>query len=348
MSMDRYRTLGRSGLVISPLALGTMTFGEPGWGVDAATAAAILDAYIEVGGNFIDTADVYAGGRGEEMLGQHMASRGVRERLVVATKASFHSGQRGDVNGAGNGSKNIHRALEGSLRRLRTDYIDMYWLHAWDLVTPIEEVLQTLGDLQRAGKIRYFGFSDVPAWYATRAATLAAAHAIPGPIALQLEYSLIERSIEREHIHAARACGLGVVPWGPLAAGFLTGKYERADDQPRGAGRFDAQRPWRAFTPRHWQIMDALRAVSAEQERTPAEVALAWAAAQAGISALLLGATSAAQLRANLTSAQLKLTAAQLDALDAASALEPAHPYMIMTPQVNRMLFGGAAVQGWR
>ena len=213
MNLTDFRTLGRSGLIVSPLALGTMTFGTPRWGSPDAVSRAIFDAYVDAGGNFIDTADVYSKGRSETLVGDYIAERRLRDRLVLATKFSFHSGDAGNVNGAGNGRKNIHRALEGSLRRLQTDHIDLYWMHAWDLVTPIEEVLQSLGDLVRAGKIRYFGFSDLPAWYAAKAATLAAAHAVPGPIALQLEYSLVERSIEREHVAAARECGLGITPW---------------------------------------------------------------------------------------------------------------------------------------
>ncbi len=200
MSLTAFRTLGRSGLIVSPLALGTMTFGTPRWGAPDDVSHAIFDAYVDAGGNFIDTADVYSGGRSEEMIGGYIADRGLRDQLVLATKFAFHGREPGNVNAADNGRKNIHRALEGSLRRLRTDYIDLYWMHVWDRVTPVEEVLQSLGDLVRAGKIRYFGFSNVPAWYAATAATLATAHAIPGPIALQLEYSLVERAIEREHL----------------------------------------------------------------------------------------------------------------------------------------------------
>lgn len=162
MSLTTFRTLGRSGLVVSPLALGTMTFGTPRWGSGDEVSEAVFNAYVGAGGNFLDTADVYSGGRSEEMLGGYIASRGLRDQVVLATKFSF-GGQAGNPNVGGNGRKNIHRALEGSLRRLKTDYADLYWLHAYDSVTPVEEVLQTLGDLVRAGKIRYFGFSNVPA-----------------------------------------------------------------------------------------------------------------------------------------------------------------------------------------
>ncbi len=206
-----------------------MTFGTPRWGSPDDVSEAVFNAYMEKGGNFIDTADIYSGGRSEEMLGGYITSRRLRDQVVLATKFTWHGGEPTNVNGGGNGCKNIHPALEGALRRLRTDVIDLYWMHAWDMVTPVEEVLQSLGDLQRNGKIRYFGFSDVPAWYAAKAATFAADHAIAGPIAVQLEYSLVERSIEREHIPAAHECGLGITPWSPLGGGFLAGKYARPD-----------------------------------------------------------------------------------------------------------------------
>ena len=189
------------------------------------------------------------------MIGGYIAERNLRDGLVVATKFSFHGGEKGNPHGGGNGRKNMHRALEGSLRRLKTDYVDLYWMHVWDGITPVEEVLQSLGDLVRSGKIRYFGLSDLPAWYATKAATLATAHAIPGPIALQLEYSLVERSIEREHIPAARECGLGICPWSSLAAGFLAGKYQREEKGVTGEGRLSGANPFgdSKFTDRNWR-----------------------------------------------------------------------------------------------
>jgi len=284
MSLTAYRTLGRSGLIVSPLAFGTMTFGAAGWGAPDAVSEAIFDAYVNAGGNFIDTADVYGGGRSEELLGGYIADRGLRDRLVLATKFAFHGGEPGNPNAGGNGRKNIYRALEGSLRRLRTDYVDLYWLHVWDRVTPVEEVLRSLGDLVRAGKIRYFGFSNVPAWYVARAATLAETHSIPGPVALQLEYSLVERGIEREHLPAARECGLGVCPWSPLAGGFLAGKYQR-EGKGKGAtgqGRLSGDNPFgdQKFTDHNWRVLDALREVSGEVGQPMARVALAWASAR--------------------------------------------------------------------
>ncbi len=349
MSLTDFRTLGRSGLVVSPLCLGTMTFGNPLWGnIPDETSEGIFQAYVEAGGNFIDTADAY--GRSEELLGGYIAKGKLRDALVLATKFTFHGGQAGNPNAGGNGRKNLYRALETSLRRLRTDYVDLYWMHAWDMITPVEEVLQSLGDLVRAGKIRYFGFSDVPAWYATKAATLATAHAVPGPVALQLEYSLIERSIEREHLPAARECGLGVTPWSPLAGGFLAGKYQRVPSGATGEGRLTAGSPFgeQKFTDRNWRVLDALLAAARQLDRPVAQVALAWAAAQPGITSLILGATKLQQLHDNIASLEVALDATQLQTLDASSALDPAHPYPIFTPVANSYMFGGARVRGWQ
>lgn len=351
MTLTDFRTLGRSGLVVSPLTLGTMTFGTPRWGSSDDDAGAIFDAFIDAGGNVVDTADVYSKGRSEELVGQFIARRKLRDRVVLATKCGFFGGEPGNPNGGGNGRKNVRRALEGSLRRLGTDHVDLYWIHVWDAVTPPEEILQTCGDLVRAGLIRYFGFSDLPAWYATRVATLAQAHAQPAPIAMQLEYSLAERNIEREHIPAARACGLGVCPWSPLAAGFLAGKYRRGDAGARlsGEGRLSGANPFgdSKFTERNWRILDALRAVADEVGRPMAQVALAWAVRQPGITSTIIGARRPDQLADNLAALSVELTPEQAQALDHATAPDPVFPYPIFTPAVNRMIFGGATVRGW-
>ncbi|KAK0340597.1 hypothetical protein LTR94_029879, partial [Friedmanniomyces endolithicus] len=182
MTLSQYRTLGRSGLAVSPLALGAMTFGASRWGADKSGSSAILDAYLEAGGNFIDTADVYSGGQSEAFLGDYVAERSLRDRLVIATKSGF--GVSDHPHSGGNGAKHVNTAVEGSLKRLKTDFIDLYWMHVWDMTTPVEESLQTLTNLVRSGKVRYYGLSNVPAWYASRLATLAQAHGLPGPIAL--------------------------------------------------------------------------------------------------------------------------------------------------------------------
>ena len=224
MSLYEYVMLGRSGLRVSPLCLGAMTFGtEWGFGVDESASQAIFDRYIELGGNFVDTADAYTAGKSEDLTGKFIADRHLRDRIVLATKFTFNT-DPGNPNAGGNGRKNIYRALESSLRRLKTDYVDLYWLHAWDTVTPVEEVISTMNDLVRAGKIRHYGFSDTPAWYVSRAQTLAECKATEQLIALQLEYSLVERTIEREHVPAAQELGLAICPWSPLRGRILERK----------------------------------------------------------------------------------------------------------------------------
>ncbi len=342
MQLASLRTLGRSGLPVSPLALGTMTFGNGGWGSNDATSQRIFDAYVDAGGNFVDSADVYSGGRSEELLGGFIAQRKLRDQVVLATKYSFSGG---------NGRKNLHRALEGSLRRLGTDFVDLYWVHVWDAVTPAEELLESMGDLVRSGKIRYFGLSDVPAWYATRMATLAQTHLVPGPIALQLVYSLAERVIEQEHLPAAQALGLGITPWSPLGAGFLTGKYSRDKEgkvQSAG-GRLDsANQPFRMFTDRNWRILDVLRELSEEAAKPMAQVALAWALAQPGITSLILGATTPEQLASNLASLEITLSEEQLTRLgEVSGSSAPGNFYDLFRGPVNRSIFRGAEVTGW-
>ncbi len=350
MSLTAFRSLGHSGLIVSPLALGTMTFGTQRWGSPDDVSESIFHTYVKAGGNFIDTADVYSKGRSEELIGGYIADRNLRDRLVLATKCGFHGGEPGNPNTGGNGRKNIHRALEGSLRRLKTDYIDLYWMHVWDMVTPVEEVLQSLGDLVRAGKIRYFGFSDIPAWYAAKAVTLATANNLPSPIAMQLAYSLVERNIEREHLPAARECGIGICPWSPLASGFLTGKYQREGEGASGEGRLIGPNPFgnMMFTDRNWRVLDTLRTVAAQVDRPLAQVALAWVSAQPGITSLILGASKLDQLHDNLSSLDICLTREQIQILDESSAIDPGFPYSIFTQEINRSIFGGAIVQGWR
>lgn len=356
MTLTSYRTLGRSGLAVSPLCLGTMTMGTPRWGSPDEVSEAIFNAYVDAGGNFIDTADAYANGRSEELLGGYIATRNLRDRTVLATKFTMTSPeQQGNPNGSANGRKNIYRAVEASLRRLRTDYIDLYWMHAWDTVTPAEEVLQSMGDLVRAGKIRYFGLSDVPAWYAAKMSTLAAVHGVPGPIAMQLEYSLIERTIEREHVACAQEFGMGLTPWSPLASGFLAGKYTRdAEGKSTGAGRLEvlgdgANPVFTKYTAeRNWAVLDTLRTVADDLGKPLAQVALAWAQARRGVTSLILGATKVEQLQNNIGSLDVTLTPGQIGRLDAASQPEFAHPYVFFSGMLHReRVFGGTDVAGW-
>ena len=351
-SLDSYVTLGRSGLRVSPLCLGTMTFGnEWGWGSEEEVARTVFDNYIEAGGNFIDTANVYTEGHSEELVGKFIADRGLRERLVLATKFTFNP-EAGNPNAGGNGRKNIYRAIEDSLRRLKTDYIDLYWLHAWDTVTPVEEVVSTLNDLVRAGKIRHYGFSDTPAWYVARAKTIAEKEGKDGLIALQLEYSLVERNIEREHIPAAQELGLGITPWSPLAGGFLTGKYKQKGDTGEGEGRLettkDADNPiFHRFTTRNWEILKVLLDVAKQLNRPASQVSLNWVATQPGITSNIIGASKLSQLEDNLRYAEFEIPAELRKRLDEVSAIESSHPYGFFTPPFQGWIAGGTGLQPW-
>jgi aryl-alcohol dehydrogenase-like predicted oxidoreductase len=353
MRLDEYVTLGRSGLRVSPLCLGTMTFGtEWGWGADEELSRAMFNRYLEKGGNFVDTADVYTNGKSEQLVGKFLQETKTRDKVVLATKFTF-SGESGNPNAGGNGRKNIYRALEGSLRRLQTDFIDLYWMHAWDLITPVEEVIDSLDTLVRAGKIRHFGFSDVPAWYAARAYTLAEQHGRERIIALQLEYSLVERTIEREHIPAAQELGLGICPWSPLANGILAGKYKREDQTGPSQGRLDILKKsggtlFERFTERNWIIVDALLEVSKKVGRPPAEVALNWVATRPGVTSTILGMTKVAQLDSNLASLDFTIPAELRARLDTASELDPtAHPYVFFGPKLQARIRGDLSVRAW-
>ena len=370
MTLESYRTLGRSGLVVSPLALGTMTFGTARWGSDNAGSSSVFNAYVEAGGNFVDTADVYAGGRSEETLGSFIAERKLRDQIVVATKAGFAAGK--GVHTGGNGAKHLHQALEGSLRRLRTDYIDLFWIHVWDALTPAEELLEAMTTLVRGGKIRYWGMSNAPAWYASKLATLAAVRGNPGPIALQYFYSLINRDTEDEHIPLAREFGMGIVPWSPLAYGLLTGKYDRATveaaapragglprdaatsevKRPEGDKRLDGANPFgdSLFTPRNWKIVDELKRISADVEESPARVALAWVCGRPGVTSTLMGVSRPEQVNDNAAALNIALSEEHRAVLDAVSAsADPRMLYSLFTPALRQqVVFGGYSVDGYR
>lgn len=350
MKLSEYTTLGRSGLRISRLCLGTMTFGNSDWGTDENASRAIFNRYVDAGGNFLDTADGYAGGKSEELLGKFVGERKLRDRVVIATKFSFNA-DPGNPNAGGNGRKNLYRALEGSLRRLNTDYVDLYYQHVWDRVTPVEEVLGTMDDLVREGKIRYFGFSDTPAWYIARAQTLAEKDGKNRAIALQLEYSLVERNIEREHIPAAQEFGVGLCPWSPLAGGFLTGKYKREGANWGGDGRFKTQKiggpVWEKFTERNWVILDAVTDIAKQLAKSPAQIALNWAATQPGITSAIVGATKMSQFDDNLAAIEFSIPAELRKRLDEASALPLAHPYMFFASYIQNMVNGGTILVPW-
>ncbi|MFC4859408.1 aldo/keto reductase [Actinophytocola glycyrrhizae] len=325
MQLDSYRTLGRSGLRVSPLALGTMTFDDGTWGSAQEDSFRILDRYLDAGGNFLDTANQYNGGASEETLGAYFAERaGVRDRVVLATKFGgtlFPD----DPNAGGAGRKAIVSQLEGSLRRLRTDYVDVYWMHQWDRHTAAEETLSTLDGLVRAGKVRAIGLSNTPAWWIAQAVTTASLRGWENVAALQVEYSLLARTVEGEQFGAARAFGLGVTPWSPLASGVLSGKYSRETTQVAGSGRTGYAAPM--LTDATFALLDVLARIAGELGTTVAAVALAWVRQQREVTSVLVGARTPRQLADNLASIDVTLTAAHLAELDALTTPHLEYPY---------------------
>jgi len=351
LALDRYRLLGRSGLRVSPLALGAMTFGTDwGWGADPAESRRVFDAYVARGGNFIDTANQYTAGTSERLVGEFAAEQ--RDRLVIATKYTLAT-RPGDPNSGGNHRKSMVRSVETSLSRLRTDYIDLLYLHIWDGTTPVEEVMRALDDLVRAGKILYAGISDTPAWQVARMQTLADLRGWAPLIALQIEYSLLERTVERDLIPAARALGLGVIPWSPLGSGVLTGKYTRADlaasaahASPVGT-RKDIAAANGALTERGLAIADVVKQVAHEIDRSPAQVAIAWTLRAPGVTAPILGARTVAQLEDNLGALDVQLGAEHMARLEAASAIELGFPHhMLSRPLTRKVVLGDVQLEG--
>ncbi len=318
MPLDQYVTLGRSGLRVSPLCLGAMTFGEEwGWGATAAESDALIARFLECGGNFIDTANAYTKGHSEAIIGDFFArTPGRRDRVVIATKF-FSNLYPGDPNGGGAGRKSIAAACEQSLRRLKTDYIDLYWMHCWDVHTPIDETMRALDDLVRAGKVRYIGFSDTPAWKVAQAQVQASFRGWAPLVALQIEYSLIERTVEGELIPMALELALGITPWSPLRGGALSGKYTRANSGTVTADR--GNRVTDYLTERTYTIVDELLRVADEVRSTPAAVALAWVQGRPGVASTIIGARRIDQLNQNLAALDVTLTAAHMAALDAVS-----------------------------
>ena len=325
--LDRYVTLGRSGLRVSPLCMGAMTFGEEwGIGVNEEASAALLEQYMDAGGNFIDTANMYNKGHSEVILGeyfkdrhaagQHGARFPMRDRMVIATKwlASLYPG---DPNGGGAHRKALVESVDQSLRRLRTDYIDLLWMHFWDHDTPIEETMRGLDDLVSSGKVRYIGFSDTPAWKCTQAQMIADLRGWAPLIALQIEYSLVERTVEGELVPMAREMGMGITPWSPLKGGLLSGKYRKGRMPEEGRIKEDNQNLQKEST---WRIIEALEGVSGDVGRSMAEVALAWLREKAGVDSIIIGARRADQLASNIGSLDIALTGEQVARLDEASA----------------------------
>jgi len=329
MSLDQYVTLGRSGLRVSPMCLGTMTFGnEWGFGADEVTSTQILDHYLEAGGNFVDTANVYNKGHSEEILGGYFKARpDVRDGIVLATK--FGGNMRpGDPNSGGTSRKAVIAACEASLKRLQTDYIDLYWQHWEDPFAPFEETLRALDDLVSAGKVRYLGFSDTPAWKVAAAHVTADLRGWSPLAAIQVEYSLLERTAEGELVPMAQSLGLGVCPWGPLRAGVLSGKYGRHNMTAESAGRTGSIA--RHANEETYRLLDLLAMVAERRETTVARVALAWLRTRPAVSAPTLGARTLDQLKDNLAALDVRLTAEDVAELDAATTPKLNFPATIL------------------
>jgi aryl-alcohol dehydrogenase-like predicted oxidoreductase len=316
-----YRTLGSSGCAVSNLALGSMTFGTE---TDEDGAHSQLDRFVEAGGTLVDTADVYSHGVSEQIIGRWFARRpaDVTEPVVLATKGRFATAD--DPNGAGLSARHLTRALEASLGRLGLDSVDLYQVHAFDPLTPLEETLRTLDGFVRAGKIRYYGLSNFTGWQLTKAVWLARAMNVAGPVTLQPQYSLLAREIEWEIVPAVLDAGMGLLPWSPLGGGWLSGKYQR-DQRPTGDTRLgdDPNRGMEAYdrrgTERTWNVIDAVQKVAEDRGVSMAEVALAWVTDRPAVTSTILGARTMDQLETNLRAAQLHLTAAETAGLDAAS-----------------------------
>ena len=336
----RYRLLGHSGVRVSEACLGTMTFGEDwGWGSAKSEAQKVYDAFREAGGNFIDTANMYTNGPSESLLGEFMKEH--RQSLVMATKYT-NAAPGTDPNAAGNHRKNMMQAVEASLRRLRTDYIDLYWVHIWDQITPVEEVMQGLDHLVRAGKVLYVGISDAPAWWIAQANTLAQLRGWSPFIGLQIEYSLTERTVERELIPMAKALGLGVTAWSPLANGVLTGKYHGHGSSEQGRMSSDMMKQFLPEQQRTERIVKAVKAVSDETGRSMAQVALAWLRFRPVPVIPIIGARKLSQLQDNLASFDLTLSANQVKTLDEASRIDLGFPHDFYTKDLVRtFVYGG-------
>jgi len=336
----KYRLLGKSGLRVSEAALGTMTFGEEwGWGSPKAEAQKVYETYREAGGNFIDTANFYTNGTSEKFVGEFIKSH--RESVVLATKYS-NAAPGNDPNAAGNHRKSMMQALEASLKRLQTDYIDLYWVHIWDGITPVEEVMRGLDDIVRQGKVLYVGISDAPAWWIAQANTLAELRGWTQFTGLQIEYSLIERTVERELVPMAQALNLGILAWSPLARGVLTGKYH---GEGKAEGARMTKQEVKDFFPeeQRWApIVSAVKSVSEQTGRSMAQVALAWLRHQTVPVIPIIGARKVSQLQDNLASLDLELSAEQLKSLDGASRIELGFPRSIYEREMVRGIrYGG-------
>jgi len=332
----KYRLLGNSGLRVSEFALGTMTFGDDwGWGSPKGEAQKVYEAFRESGGNFIDTANQYTNGTSETFLGEFM--KGHRKSVVLGTKYT-NAAPGTDPNAAGNHRKSMMQSVEASLKRLQTDFIDLYWVHLWDQITPVEEIMRGLDDLVRQGKILHVGISDFPAWLIAQANTLASLRGWSPFVGLQMEYNLIERTVERELIPMAKALNLGVTAWSPLSNGVLTGKYHGQGSSEAGRMSADMMKQFMPEEQRTARIVAAAKAVADQVDRSMAQVALAWLRSRPVPVIPIIGARKLTQLQDNLASIDLSLSADQLQALDEASRTDLGFPYNLYAKDMARSL----------
>jgi aryl-alcohol dehydrogenase-like predicted oxidoreductase len=335
--MMRYRLLGPSGLRVSELCLGTMSFGDAwGFGADEKESHRILGEFADAGGNFVDTANAYHEGQSEEILGSFLGPG--RDRWVVATKYTLAM-RPGDPNAAGNSRKNLRGSVEASLRRLRTDYLDLLWVHAWDYTTPVEEVMRGLDDLVASGKVNHVALSDAPAWVASAANTLATLRGWSPLVALQAEYSLLERTAERELLPVAEAFGLSLCAWAPMGAGVLTGKYTRGPSSSPADSRRAAANQAR-LTERNLRIAREVDRVADELGATSAQVAVAWLRQRHRRVIPILGARKLEQLQDVLGSLEVGLAAEHLARLDEVSRIELGFPYELLRGPQGQMVYG--------
>jgi aryl-alcohol dehydrogenase-like predicted oxidoreductase len=344
----RYKLLGRSGLRVSELCLGTMTFGEDwGWGASREESKKIYDTFREAGGNFIDTANLYTNGTSEKYVGEFIASE--RDQIVLATKYS-NCTRRGDVNAGGNHRKNLVQSLEASLKTLKSDYIDLYWVHVWDYMTPVEEVMRALDDVVRAGKVLYIGISDAPAWIVSQANTLTEWRGWTPFVALQIEYSLIERTPERDLLPMARSLDIGILPWSPLGSGVLTGKYSKSGKRNNpDARRLDAlkdmlSKEWTdaLLSERNLSIAEEVKTVADQISRTPSQVALNWLRQKPGVVIPIIGARKASHVEDNLGCLDFQLSDDHMKRLDEASKVALGFPHdFVSSDEIRNLTFGG-------
>jgi len=345
MSLQSFRILGKSGLRVSPLCLGAMTFGEDwGWGASVADSTKMIIAYLEKGGNFIDTANIYTNNHSEKIIGDIVGKNSsLRTQTVIATKFA-NNVFPGNPNTGGTGNRSLMTNLEHSLRRLQTDYIDLYWIHSWDFLTPMEETMRSLDNAVKGGKVRYIGVSDAPAWKIAQAQTAAWFKDWTPFIGLQIEYSLLQRTVEDELIPMALELGLGVTPWSPLKGGLLSGKYNRAN-KGKADGRFATRNGGAELTEKQWAVIDELDRIAGIHNTNPAAVALSWVNNKPGVSSTIIGVRTTEQLDANIAATDIHLSKEEIASLDKVSA-PPTTFLAEYKDMIPMMQHGGIAING--